>query len=334
MEFSCAGGKTEVCFNGGVCSKSNVTLFESCSCPDPRYGPDYSWFHDSSCTLPIDFYLGQFIENCILSSIVIFLLLKLVIGDKSKRTKERKAVFWSICGVASIWLFTLGVLVQNGNFEIAGVGLVGCLLASTMCALYLIDMQLRALNGVDGLVNYKLLMRTLNATVVCCFMASIAIAIAWLVLCRTLWHNTVTRTSLCSIWFWNTLFVGEIVYFCSKLLLEIQTLQASQNNQLNSSAFTGWDSLIVKIRGLKLAMLLYYGMLASGIAPIVFLHFILGSAPYGFLLINCALHCPVVLCFGVHFLLTKQQGARGKNKVDDSVTDKMTPNVTPVNDNA
>ena len=330
MEFRCE--PLNLCFNDGVCLTDNSTGFNVCICPNSYFGPDTSWFHDPSCTMPKIFPLAQFVEHTVLSWIAIVLLLNLI---RTEKGRLKSTAFWSILATGSTWLYAMGFFIQQGSFEMCGFFLTCCLLFSSLCALELIHLQISVLKGVDQLIQYTVLTKSLNYTTVLCFAASIAIGLAWMILCRTTHYNTVTRTSLGSILFWNTMYVFEIYYYSGKLIVEIERLQRSlANHQDNPTVFQNWTALVDRLNRVRFAIGLYYVNLVAGTLPIFICHLVLGSAPYGFAMIMGALHCPIILSFGVFLLAKRKQNiGKGKSKVEESASalQDVTPhiNVTP-----
>src|SRR5262245_18898310 len=109
MDFRC--GSPPLCFNEGTCIAVDNSTRQVCACPNPSFGPDTSFFHHPNCALPNYFYLAQFVELSLVSWIPIMLLARKAIKEKGRMFW---CALWSIGGTLSIWLFSLGVFVQNG----------------------------------------------------------------------------------------------------------------------------------------------------------------------------------------------------------------------------
>ena len=309
-------------------NNSSQQYFCICSAGS-AFGPDLSYFHDPSCSLPRYFFLAQFVELSLFGFVAVILMIKLVRGEKGRLAK---VALWSGLGSFFTWVLTLGIFVQNGAFEIAGFFLTCVLISCTIAALYLIDMQVAVLKGMEQLSDYLLFRRILWITTVACSAGCFSIGVAWLVLCQTFHHNNVAIAALCSILFWNTVYVVEVVFFCSRLIRQVRQMQGSAETQANSSAFKNWDALISRIQRLKMVMYVYYMVLASGVLPMLVLHLVLGSAPYGFAMFLVALQCPPILSCAVYML---GKASRRKARVLVSGGNNETPIMVgtgPIND--
>jgi hypothetical protein len=304
MEFNCAG----LCFNNGICLNGTT-----CICPE-GFTHDFSWFHDLNCVMSTEFFLGQFIE---VSLAFVFMFLPQLQIIRKGKGRIQKAAVWSLISNFTVWAYALSAYVQNGSFEGCAVFLSGCLIVSTLCALEIIQMQISVLQNVDELSSYRFLVRNLYKITVGCFIVTFGIGIAWISLCRTQYHNQVTRSSLFSIFFWNTLYAAEICYESTRLIGIMENLEKSANQQINSSAFKRWHELLRRVRMLRIGISLYYVSLVSGIAPLVLVHLILGSTPYAWILVWMALHTPLVLASGV---IAVSQGPSKEASVADVAT--------------
>ena len=101
------------CFNDGKCITNSSSSF--CIC-NPGFGPDEAFFHDPSCTLPNNFYLGQLIEITLVSLVPLIGLFHIA---RRGTGKLKRAAFWMFIADFCIIFYALSVFLQNGAFEAA-----------------------------------------------------------------------------------------------------------------------------------------------------------------------------------------------------------------------
>ena len=265
----------------------------------------------------------QFIEQTILNWLVIFGMMRLL-GNQKLRL--RKAALYSSLAAFFIWLYSLGVFLQNGAFEMSAFFMTGCIIAAVLCAVELIYTQVGALKGVDNHLEKTSLVRALRwiNTIYCT--ASIILVVLWIVFCRTGYRNSVVLAMFASMIFANILYILEMVHYATRILAVVYKLQHNLGDEnRDPDQVRMWTDLCRRLSRLRIALIAILFLMLSTLIPLVLVHVFLGSVPYGFVLVFFILHSPSSLCCAIALLALKSPASSGQHATSYQKEDRVVP---------
>ena len=302
MEFTC---RLDACFNGGICVTNGSQ--SHCLCTNPYFGQDFTFFHDSSCTLPENYYLGQFIYFAIVSLPICGLMTQKVFKAKGK---SRLVLTYNIIAVLNNVAFTLATFLQNGNFEACSFFLMLTIVCMNFVAWYLTQIEFQALKIVgeaDKQLFFSRLKYLLYGDIIC----SIVLLVLWIYYCRTTKHNFVMVGVILSMFVWSICFAIEIFRFSHTL---VKTLDSFSQNfeRVDEGRQELWKSNLEQMKYLRLTIFIFETLLVFSTFPMVFLFFALGACPYCFVLVFLSLHCPVIVALGLVFIYRVHHGVKNE----------------------
>lgn len=311
----------DLCGNGATCQTLPSPSVAWCDCGGTGHARDFAVFHDKSCFLPSWYYLFFLVVSTTIS----WILLPFIANETRRlppSSRTRRIGLVAVVAVLANWMYSVGLYVQNGAFEICAVSLTISAISHLECGLDMVKAMTRISRAVSFeesqkfLARVTVLVRTMNAGWLACMVAMLA-------LCRSE-DDTQYNLTVAMFFFVNILAVGSlgpIIYFSADTLLKVMFTVAQLEGVASPSATASSASkeqklsdVAGRVRRLRRAVVFLTVNNLLSLLPLPVIHLVLGSFPYFFVII--VLFCCTLsfLDFAVlHFLRKKRSSSASSN---------------------